>query len=323
MSNYTSLNLNVTFNSKNFSMSNTNFNGRFNDSEIIAMQFCHILLGCVGFLENLGVIAVILQNRRMLDFPANWFVLSLAVSDALACVVTPLFVNISIIPDEKPGNLTILFGLVTIASSGNLFMLTFNRFLSVHNPLRYPAYMTTKRAKYFVLVPWVNAFILQGHAYIKKTQNFLGTLYFGLLILSITSFNVYLLKKAREKRKEIRRLEASILGQTAASANKDYRLPIRLTIVSVTFFASCFPLMIFGLLHRRREFRTSISFHRAFLWCVVASELNAIIDPLVYSINHPVFSKYFDKIRNRRLCRNRITPQVFFHKNSEAVDIHF
>ena len=313
---FAALNLNATVKGRNFSMPKERLNDPFTDSEITAMQFCHILFGCVGFLENLGVIVVILHNRRLLDFPSNWFVLSLAVSNALACVVTPLHVSISIIPDKKAGHTAILLGLVIMASSGNLFMLTFNRFLSVYNSLRYQGYMTKERAKYLTLIPWVIAFVIHGHAHRRKFLRLLVTVILSLLMLSITFFNVYLIKKARDKRNETRRLEASVLGQNVASANKDYRLVIRLTIVSVTFFASCIPLIVFGHPHSRREFRRFIPFHRAFAWCVVAPELNAIIDPLVYSISHPVFRKYFDKIRNRLPCRNRVTPQVFFHKNS-------
>jgi hypothetical protein len=324
MSNDTGLDLNSTRIDSNFSPSNTSLHDRLTDSEVASLRFCHNFLGGVGFLENLGVVAVILHNRQMLDFPANWFVLSLAVSDALACVVIPLAINVITIPDEKIGQLTVVFSFIVLANSGNLFMLTFNRFLSVYNSLRYPAYMTTKRAKCLVLIPWINAVILQTYAHLTNTTSFVRIAYFGVLILSITALNAYLLKKARKNKKEIKQLEASVLGRKATSFLKEYGLVIRLTIVSLTFFASCIPIMLIWLLHKREDpGDPSTPLKRTFAWCVVATELNSIIDPFVYSVNHPIFRRYFDKIRNRLRRQNRVAPGVLFRKDGGAFVIEF
>jgi hypothetical protein len=326
MSNETGLHLNLTRidnNFSNFSPSNASLHDRLTDSEVAALRFCHNLLGCVGFVENLAVVAVILHNRQMLDFPANWFVLSLALSDAFACVVIPLAINVITIPDEKIGQLTAVFAFIVLANSGNLFMLTFNRFLSVYNSLRYPEYMTTKRAKFLVLIPWLNAVILQAYAHHTERTSLLGSAYFGALIFSFTALNAYLLKKARKNKKEIKQLETAVLGATKAATSflKEYGLVIRLTIVSFTFFASCIPIMVLWLLHKRKDpGDASTPFKRTFVWCVVATELNSIIDPLVYSVNHPIFRRYFDKIRNRLRRRNRVNPGVLSRKKGTYVE---
>ena len=321
MSNDTWLNKSVTYNGKNFSMSNTSLHDRFTDSEITAMHLCHNFFGAVGFLENLGVIAILLHNRQMLQFPANWFVLSLAVSDALACLVTALLVNIYIIADQNVHILTTLFGFVVLSSSGNLFALTFNRFLSVYNSLKYPVYMTTRRAKVLVLIPWVNSFVLQGYSFVNA-DNYASAIYYAALIISIIALNVYLLKTARDKANEIKRLESAIFRTKAKSVVKDYRLVIRLTIVSVTFFAACIPLLVFGLAYNDDQSRSSTSVRRTFSWCIMAIELNAIIDPFVYCLNHPMIARYFKKMRNRLQCQNTVNTVVFYRRHSEAVYFH-
>ena len=319
MSNYTWLNTSATFNGSNFSTpNNQSQDDRFTDSEITVMHLCHHFFGGVGVVENLVVIAILLHHRQMLTFPANWFVLSLAASDAMACLVTLLLVHIYIIAGRTIPILTVLFGFVVLSTSGNLFAITFNRFLSVYNSLRYPVYMTTRRAKVLALIPWVNAFVLQAYSFVKG-KNFASEVYYGALIISIVALNVYLLKTARDKRNEIKRLEAAVFGANAKSSIRDYGLIIRLTIVTLTFFACCIPLMVFGIAYKSDESRSQTSIRRTFSWCIVAIEINAIIDPFVYCINHPIFARYFKKIRKRLPCRKRVTRVVSNRKESGAV----
>lgn len=167
MFNDTWLASNVTLNGRNFTAVNESDDDSFTSAEVTAMLLCHGLLGTLGFLENLGVILVILHNRLvMLDVPSVWFVLSLATSDAVTCVAINIFVHIinNLNTTDAYGqtieHIAILFRFVVLSSTGSLFILTFNRFLSVYNSLRYPAIMTTSKAKGLVLVPWIIASIL-------------------------------------------------------------------------------------------------------------------------------------------------------------------
>ena len=329
MSNHIWLNSNVTSNDRNLSTPNTSLDDSFTNSEVTAMQLCHILLGLVGVLENLGVIVLILHNRRIiLDYSANWFVLNMAVSDLVACLITVCFVNIAIIHGKNFAISAILFRFVVLSGTGNLFILTFNRFLSVFKSLRYSAYMTVRRAKRLVLIPWIMAFVLcvaQWYSYrvMNILNNFVGGIYYGALTLSIVVLNVYLLKTARDKMRDIKTLTTAAFGRNAAPFIKEYRLLIRLFIVTLTFFASSVPLMVIMLLYQSKEARMSTSFQRKFVWIAVVTLLNTIIDPLVYSTSYPLFTKYFKKTQNRFSRRNRTTPRVLFRKDDDAVEIYF
>jgi hypothetical protein len=65
----------------------------FVDSECIIIRFLFVFTGSVGLLENIAVVAIILHNRIMLDFPSNWFVLSLAIADAIFCFAAIPLIN--------------------------------------------------------------------------------------------------------------------------------------------------------------------------------------------------------------------------------------
>ena len=303
---------NVSWKSRNFSKID---DGLLTEEEVIAAQLCHGLLGTIGFLENLGVILVILFHRSgvLLDFPCNWFVLSLGTIDALTCLVTNLVVNIYYIAQKEISILITMVRFVAHCGSSNLLLLTFNRFLSVYSSLRYPAIMTVNRAKRLVLIPWIIGFLLCSLYECSRwaklpNMTYAGGTYYGTVILSTAALNIYIFKQAREKSKVIKQLQTAVLGKQTASSKKEYRLAIRLLIVSVTFFASAVVLMISARRKQNEEARESVSFCRLCIWGSLLLQLNCIIDPIIYSINQPIFRTYFGKVRNRLSGRNKILP---------------
>lgn len=323
-SNASLLNSNAFFNASLLN-SSASFNGMnltkttpdpvFTATQITTFQLCHGFAGSVGFIENIGVLIVILCNQIMLDFPSNWFILSLAVADAFTCLATILFVF-----TINTNGVSFLFGhflaFALLSSAGNLFMLTFNRFLSVYDSLRYPAKMPIRRAKRLVFIPWIIGFLLCAfnvfsyHENIEITQ-YIQKIYYSALILSITSFNMYMLKKAREKRKETERLRTAVLGRNCKVFMKnDHRL-VRLLIVSATFFGSVIPPMLISYSYPTEIARHSPRFQRMITWFALPILLNAITDPLIYTTNHPIFKRYLNRFRNWLLGRNVVIAKVF------------
>ena len=177
----------------------------FVDSECIIIRFLFVFTGSVGLLANIAVVAIILHNRIMLEFPSNWFVLSLAIADAIFCFAAIPLINALC----SGASYLILIGVIaqflTIASAGNLFILTFNRFLSVYNSLRYPGLMTYRRAKCLVVIHWGIAFlmsVLVGISVQAGNQNmaYLHSSYYTTLIILTIGLNIYMFTLARSKR---------------------------------------------------------------------------------------------------------------------------
>lgn len=61
------------------------------DLECTVIRFVFTCIGSIGLLGNVTVAAIIPRHRIRLDISSSWFVLSLAVADAIFCLtVIPL-----------------------------------------------------------------------------------------------------------------------------------------------------------------------------------------------------------------------------------------
>ena len=93
---------------------------------------------------------------------------------------------------------------------------------------------------------------------------------------------------------------------------KEFRLSIRLLLVTLTFVRACIPTM-HGLnvmdilyLHPTISSRQKRSFTRKIIWCFLALLFNVAANPLIYSTNHPIFKRYFSNICNRIFLQHSV-----------------
>ncbi len=282
----------------------------FTDSEFITINFFFAFFASVGLLENIVVVAIILHHKIMLEIPSTWFVLSLAIADGFFC-----FTGIPAMYALCTGASYIFVGVVvefiTITSAGNLLILTFNRFLSVHNSLRYPALMTCTRAKYLVIIPWVVAFLLAVIVAILcragiHNSLYLLSAYYTTLIILTSALNIYMFKQARNKRRVTAQQESVFLATRDRLFKREFRLLVRLLLVTLTFFGACIPTVILLYLYPTIALRQTSSFQRKIVACYLVSLFNAATNPLIYSTNHPIFQRYFNNARNRIFPRDSV-----------------
>ena len=291
----------------------SNHRQTFVDSECIIIRFLFVFTGSVGLLENIAVVAIILHNRIMLDFPSNWFVLSLAIADAIFCFAVIPSINALCTGASYIFLIGVVAQFVTIASAGNLLILTFNRFLSVYASLRYPALMTYRRAKCLVVIPWGIAFLMSalvGISVQAGIQNitYLHSSYYTTLIILTSGLNIYMFKLARSKRRVSVQQQSAVLAAGDKLLRKEFRMLIRLLMVNLTFFGACIPTMVMLYLYPTVLSRQTRSFQRKMIWCFFASLFNAVMNPVIYSSNHPIFKRYFNKVQNRILPQHSIAP---------------
>ena len=282
----------------------------FTETECFMIRFLFVFIGSVGLLENTAVVIIILNNRIMLDYPSNWFVLSLAAADWIFC-----FAAILLTYALCTGSTSFVIGIVaqflSVASGGNLLILTFNRFLSVYNSLRYPGLMTCSRAKCLVIIPWAIAFLMSAVIGISvqvgvKNLNYLHASYYALLFLLTNALNAYMFKIAREKRRVTMQQQNAVLAVGKKKLMKnEFRLLIRLFFVTLTFQATCVTTTILLYLYPTLAARQTRSFVEKMIWCLLAILFNAAVDPLIYSTNHPIFRRHLKKLRNRFRRENK------------------
>ena len=276
----------------------------FENSEYRTIHLFFGLLGCAGLAGNLVVVAIIVHNRRlMLDLPSSWFVLSLAIADAVFSA-TGIPAMYGLCKGASYIYLGVAIEFLTIASAGNLFILTFNRFLSVYNSLRYPALMTTGRAKVLLVLPWVTAFCLCGVVWISCEAGvhhilYLLSAYYTTLVLLTSALNIYMFKIARDKRTVTARQQWAVHSPSRKLLDKEHCLSVRLLLVTLTFFGACIPTIVLLFLYPTMASRQTRSFKRKFIWCFMAALFNAAVNPFIYTTNHPILKRYFSKTRNR------------------------
>ena len=272
----------------------------FAPGELIAAKSLYGTLGFVGSAENLVVIAAIATNDVLLDVPSNWFVLSLALADAVVSVAA--FPRCVHLPESAMVFLGVCLQFALLASAGNLLFLTFNRFLSVYDSLRYPSRMTVERAKHLVLAPWCVAVlltILTGLSIVTGTKLLYVPISYYISTTVITlALNVYMLKAAMKQRNAIKILHVGIATGHQRTLRREHRLWLRLVIVAGTFIACCIPTMVIMASYPTAKDRIeSPSFFREATWAYFVALVNAVVDPVVYFMTGGEFKRFLSKVK--------------------------
>ena len=275
----------------------------FTAAEFVLLKFLLGLFSFVGLAENAAVIMVILTSYVLRDIPSNWFVLSLAIGDALFCVYAGvIFIHFQPrkhLPNIlKPLWYIAPLGLLSfLSSSSSLLVLIFNRFLSIYYSLKYQSRMTLKRAKYLIFLVWGVAVLLTILYEIWTFVRLLSVIYFTLTSFSTIALNVYLLKKASEQRRAINRQHAAVITGQKKSMISEYRSFFRLAVVTLTFAVASIYNTFFTFYRFNAPRRESISYQRMVVAGPMLFAMNSAFDPLVYFITSHKFKKIFNKIK--------------------------
>lgn len=171
-------------------------------TERICLTVVFTALSVCGFIGNTVVMFVIFSLRYSLNVPTNTFMLSQAMSDfgTALCLVVYIIHMYVWIWDVFYW----LTSIVWLASLGNIFFLTFNRFLSVATPLSYPNKMTSSRAKLLVVVNWfLSCIVTLCPLVIPQCPN-IGRYYILVAALMILMCNLYLFRKAQIEARKIK-----------------------------------------------------------------------------------------------------------------------
>ena len=253
------------------------------ESEVAGLVLFLAFFGFVGVFQNLVVILSIIHTDGFLDVPANTFVLSLAFSDALVCgVCAPLliyncfewiftvFVTVS--------------KLIVVATTGSIFLITVNRFVSIVRPLKYSMIITYKRALAMVGGIWILAALFPslaiiGLVYQIKTIVHLTRYILSFYILSCSAMYAYMYILAKKHRSQLLKLKYAITGQTQTCTD-EFKSLHALFLVAGSFAACWLPMTVaFFFTDRNTDPST---FYRAFSFTAPLAVVNAVLDPTIY-----------------------------------------
>ena len=277
----------------------------FSEEETICLLAVVAIIGFVGLVLNLLLISSIIFTDGFSESPANIFVLSLALVDALMDCMRGGLVALYVYNMYYPAlNISLTVSkLFALATTGSIFLLTLNRTISIVRSLRYPTIVTNKRAKVMVGVMWLVAFIVvvldEVSLIFSEIPNLKMTRFFvAFYIVSSILLCVYMYLLGRKHAKRLAQQAYAISGQLQV-ASHEFRTLRSLFMIAGSFGVCWLPVTLIAVMINNGE-RDPALFYRALCFAVLLTFLNTIIDPVVY---------YF-RSKGFRLSLKRLKRQI-------------
>ena len=298
-----------------------------------------VVLLCLAVSIGLvGNIAILIYNIFLVETktPTTYFVVNLSISDIIVCCSfypswMVEFINILAGKDSNAKMICII-GVATSGTSAalsiaNLLAITYDRFIYISRPLKYPLIMTWRRTRIILATIWLLA-IVNANLLLWNTQNGVRRLYcnihpsvlpvygvFNLFLptIAILLLNYKIFKVAKTQRSKVRNSQgktnvnpptSTSLPNTTSSTRGNLQRQLELVktfgIIVGVFLASTLPFMITATveLHVCRAYCIDTR------WYIIANLLlgtNSILNPYIYGarnknfktrISH-LFSRYF------------------------------
>ena len=261
-------------------------------------------------LGNCMVCAAFLTNKRLRTI-TNHFVFSLAIGDLLAGgLLLPMY----ILEVNSPETTIKISGFIFVTALTNIVGCTYDRFIAIHNPLRYNAILTKKRVYVLILFIWLvpSAITMLQLIWAKFPEEkrtmcqkyYVGVVFFGFLLTCIILFGIYvsIFRVARRHMAKIAYLksftdrhnggEKSSLSSSSGSSGRrrfsmrsivnEVKATKLFAIIGLTFALCWLPLIYINLVHdvfgRSELAPCELQYVSAFT--VFA---NSLIDPIIYA----------------------------------------
>ena len=161
--------------------------------------------------------------------------------------------------------------------------------------------MTRERAKRLIFLVWSVVFLITILCHVSTLLEFLSHIYITLVSFFIIAFNVYLLKKARDQHRTIKRHTVVITGEKK-SMTSEYRSLFRLTMVTFTFAVVAIYNVVFTIFRFSRPTKEYFSYQRMVVAGNILFAINSSFDPFVYCITSREFKRIF--LWRRAFTRN-------------------
>ncbi|KAK2815959.1 hypothetical protein Q5P01_026426 [Channa striata] len=137
---------------------------KINQSKAVLLYLLLFISVFTVFLNLIVIISV--SHFRQLHTPTNLIILSLAVSDFLLGLLTPLKVNKQITCWFFSDLVCSLYGYVSsiilAASLGNMILISVDRYVAICDPLHYPTRVTVRRVQMCVCMCWTCSIVYSG-----------------------------------------------------------------------------------------------------------------------------------------------------------------
>ncbi|XP_035030881.2 trace amine-associated receptor 13c-like [Hippoglossus stenolepis] len=287
----------------------------------------YVLLSSISIITvalNLLVI-ISISHFRQLHTPTNLLLLSLAISDLFVGV---LLMPVEIIYVEKCwflGDIVctlyyVLDYMITSASVANMVLISFDRYIAICDPLRYPARVTKRRAQVCVCFCWVSSvfyriLLLNDHlrqpgrsnscsgecvvviSYIEGVIDLIFTFIIPIAVIIVLYLRVFVaaLAQARAIRSHV---VAAQRSGTVTVKKAEMKAARTLGIVVVVFLI-CFCPYYFPTL-AGEDTSVDASSAAVEIWL---AHFNSCLNPVIYAFFYPWFRKCIKLILTLKILK--------------------
>lgn len=319
-------------------MASGNSSLQFNltDSEIGILCIVNVIFSVVGSFGNVLVCFAFLRLPKLQN-TTNIFIVSLACSDLLVCLVAQPMYVVSLIKKYQQQQVTNIFEKVRkcfawismLASAGSLLGVTLDRYQAVSKPFRYHKQRLDRRNSYiFVTVVWFVAMGLGISAIFEGIVKKVILVYaFSTVVLLILPLYTKILLIAAKQRRKIliSQCHASKSSERAETSSRftKQRLKLRhkldrsalitLEVICVVFVLGWFPLLIIPLIYRLARGDSKLILG-IFQWVNTLALCCSACNPIVYAATDKQFRESL-KVRGRRWVTQR---QDFLHGSKSS-----
>ena len=294
------------------------------------IRLIYYIIGIVGILDNGIVLVVILSSRQLRRRSANIIIVNQSLIDGLASFfligITVPYVGI---PDQMTCKLwlnRLPLWCLLVSSTYNILCLALDRYLAIKHPLWHKSFILKKKAKLFLLFPWLlgigyeSAFAIPSSVVVVDTclgferwpSKYVEVMC-GIIILSVAYIvpiilQVYLYGRVffviyhRGKSglsASITDDEATQVTQNSSRWWKAQRNALKIAVIVSICFVGCWTIdqisFMMYLINGAKDY--DVTFFSYTLILVVA---NSCINPFIYALQYDSFRRAFRKL----ICKN-------------------
>ena len=272
-----------------------------------------------------GTVFLVFFSNRSLRTLTNRFVLSLAVSDFfVGTVLLPLRVWSPTSEALGP-----LIAFMLTASLSNISGCTYDRYIAIHNPLRYHAILTSSKVRRIIFLIWAvpvtialipQIWLRQAHRYDQHTillaqRIYVGLMSFGVLVTCIVLAAIYIsvFRVAKRHVDAISCLEGFAQQQRGATRNgvkrrnslkslvKDVKATKLAAMIGFAFALCWFPLILINIID-------SLGFNHVIpddfaTVALFTIFVNSFMNPMIYAFFQKDFRRNLSKLLRKQFTR--------------------
>ena len=286
---------------------------------LIFLTVFNSIFSIIGTLGNALVLAAIIQNEYLQSI-ADTFILSLSTSDFIvAAFYQPInayrysrYDDVSK-KSALSGVMNFLGHMSLIASVTNIFAITVERLISIRFPLKYPLYVTHRRALYVIALVWLIS-ISAGGVYAKPgvASTVILQAYFLLILLGTVVMYIYILIIARKQENAVTELQ----GMNQTNSARERKAARTIAIILGVALACWLPYLMTNAFVNRDLY--PVKFLRVFYVLQAISLCNSSINPFVYCVRSRRYRRAFAKLLGLRQVSD-VVPSATLDNNSCTV----